>query len=578
MARRGYTPRPSGSEEPKRSRLVGRSARGLRGLLLPSGRVDATVDGGVATVTFSAVGPGVAVAVPGGVATVTFSARGARPVVAERPNVEGHQAGSVGSGQGPQTTPTVTTGALTDVSFAATTRTIARSSGSFVTDGFQAGDRLTVSGSASNDIGTLTIVSVAALSIVVEEPLVDETAGATVTIETGAIDLGSFDWYSTTIAPAYSIAPDWAFVVCDNNGVAIADVSAVAWRKTLTYRLDRSWFASFRIPGDEPLRKILHTDGFPYVKAGRRVLKSYRLESGRWVLRFAGRILQVEDEGDENETWTSVTAYDPWTMLYRRVIRNAAGSRNTDVVFAAQAGNVLAKALVDRTITYAGACGITTSAAGCVFETTTAQELQLSEGSSVAAALEELCDTGLMDIYLRPVDRQDGILAEMNVYERFGGDRLEASFSYPGTIAKWKRLEDATELANDLDVMYGPRPAKRRSWTKSTHSDATSITAFGRWEDVMVYEDATQGQASSLGTLALALRKNPRETLAFTPFPERAPLPFLEFDLGDTVPVFADDSTGEEIDGVQRVYGFTIQVDDDGFEVVSEITASANVA
>lgn len=573
MARRGHTPRPS-----PRSPRYGRVARGtLRGF--SGGPVDATVETGVATVTFSGAGAGGSSTVSAAAAaTVTFSARAAAVYTSTGANVEGHTGGSVGSGSGPQAPATSTTGALTDISFDGTTSTITRASGSFLADGFAVGDRIVVSGSSSNDGGTLTIAAVTSTTITVEEPLlVTEAAGASVTIAALGTDFGGLDWYVQTIAPAYSIAPDWQFIVCDANGVAIADISRVAWAKRLSWRLDRSWFASCRVPGDDPLRRILHTDGHPYISAGRRVLKAYRFESNRWVIWFSGRILQVEDEGDADETWTSLTAYDPWTMLYRRVVRNAGGSRATDVIFAPQAGNVLAKALVDRTITYAGACGIVTDSADCVFETTADQELPLPQGTSVAHALEMLCDTGLMDVYLRPVDRQDGVLAEMNVYERFGSERPEAAFHYPGTIERWRRLVDASELANDLDVFYGTRPAKAKTWPRQTFSDSASVTTFGRWEDTRVFEGAKLGQAQSIGTLELALRKNPRETVAITPLPERSPLPFLEWFIGDTITVATDASTGQALSGLQRVYGFTLEIDDDGFETITDISTSSNL-
>lgn len=574
MARRGHTPRPPSPRSPRYGRVARGTLRGFSG-----GPVDATVATDIATVTFSAVGTGGSATISAAAAaTVTFSARAAAVYTSTGANVEGHVGGSVGSGSGPQAPPATTTGAVTTISFDGATSTITRSSGSFLSDGFQVGDRIEVSGSASNDLGTLTIAAVTSTTITVEEPLlVDETSGATVTLSTIGTDFGGLDWYVQSVAPGFSIAADWQFIVCDANGVAIADVSRVTWGKRLSWRLDRSWFASARIPGDDPLRRILHTDGHPYISAGRRVLKCYRLESGRWVLRFAGRILQVEDDGDADETWTAFTAYDPWTTLYRRVVRNAGGSRATDVIFAAQAGNVLAKALVDRTIAYAGACGITTSSADCVFETTTNQELPLPQGTSVATALEMLCDTGLMDVYLRPVDRQDGILVEMNVYNSFGDERAEAAFAYPGTIERWRRLIDATELANDIDIFYGTRPAKAKDWKRSAHTDATSITAFGRWEDTRVFEGAKLGQAQSIGTLELALRRNPRETLSITPLPERAPLPFLEWFLGDEIPVSTDDSTGQALSGVQRVYGFTLEIDDDGFERITDISTSSNL-
>lgn len=73
------------------------------------------------------------------------------------------------------------------ISFTASTKTISDSNSGFSTAEFRIGDSIIVSGSGSND-GTYTIVSVAAGAIVVVETLVDESAGATVTLATVTIN------------------------------------------------------------------------------------------------------------------------------------------------------------------------------------------------------------------------------------------------------------------------------------------------------------------------------------------------------------------------------------------------------
>lgn len=66
-----------------------------------------------------------------------------------------------------------TTG-VTTLNFVATTKKITRAAGSFITDGFVSGNKVTCAGSASN-AGPFTIVSVADLEIVVSETVVDES-------------------------------------------------------------------------------------------------------------------------------------------------------------------------------------------------------------------------------------------------------------------------------------------------------------------------------------------------------------------------------------------------------------------
>ena len=83
-----------------------------------------------------------------------------------------------------------TTGAVTTIGLNATTRTISRSSGSFITDGFKVGDIVRATGfvASGNNNKNFRITSVAALSMVFANDawlgtLTTETAGATVTVD-----------------------------------------------------------------------------------------------------------------------------------------------------------------------------------------------------------------------------------------------------------------------------------------------------------------------------------------------------------------------------------------------------------
>ena len=82
-----------------------------------------------------------------------------------------------------------TTGAVTTIGLNATTRTISRSSGSFITDGFKVGDIVRATGfvASANNNKNLRITAVAALSMTYANDawlgtLTTETAGATVTV------------------------------------------------------------------------------------------------------------------------------------------------------------------------------------------------------------------------------------------------------------------------------------------------------------------------------------------------------------------------------------------------------------
>jgi hypothetical protein len=85
----------------------------------------------------------------------------------------------------------------------------------------------------------------------------------------------------------------------------------------------------------------------------------------------------------------------------------------------------------------------------------------------------------------------------------------------------------------------------------------------------------------ALGAEQLALRKAPRDLLTVLPTPEKAPLPFRDYFLGDVIQVYASvgadqtyPTTRQSISGSQRVYGLTIDIDDEGVERVSGVDLS----
>lgn len=70
----------------------------------------------------------------------------------------------------------------TDISFTAATKVIAKTSGGFNSTNLSNGDQIVVSGTASNN-GTFTVASFTDTSITTNEALVNESAGASMTIQ-----------------------------------------------------------------------------------------------------------------------------------------------------------------------------------------------------------------------------------------------------------------------------------------------------------------------------------------------------------------------------------------------------------
>lgn len=404
-----------------------------------------------------------------------------------------------------------------------------------------------------------------------------QAAVATVTFDVRAAGTTTS---TTTPIGGLTPLPDWRYGICARNGRVIALISRLALNKQTRYRLNRPATTSCAVPADDPLVNTAHTDGYPYVNEGNRTLKAWRRESGRWVIRYTGLILQCEDEGDEDRLQTLVSSFDPMQLLFRRAIRDEAGRKNVDVTFTSVSGATIAKQLVERTIGYAGPCGIAYSGSGATvtldgtYATTTPQTITFPRGMSVGEALVALTDTATMDVIFKPVDRTDGALVEMSVAAARGVNKPAAIFAFASgnhSVQSVRRLRDAGELVNDVEL-YGQNMSIR-----SPQTDAASQVVYGVWEDVRILPDiAQQTFLDELAATELKLRKSPRETLSITPVAEKGPLLFQEYDVGDTVQVYVSSRLRRSFSGSQRVYGVDLDIDDDGYERVGQLIASAN--
>jgi hypothetical protein len=117
---------------------------------------------------------------------------------------------------------TAATGAFTPTFVAATSK-ITRGSGSFITDGFVAGNQFAIANSASNN-GTLTISTVSALEVVVNEAVVNEVGDGDETM-TADDELATGNGYTqdTKLTGIMTITED------DSNNVGDADFPTVTW-------------------------------------------------------------------------------------------------------------------------------------------------------------------------------------------------------------------------------------------------------------------------------------------------------------------------------------------------------------
>jgi hypothetical protein len=386
----------------------------------------------------------------------------------------------------------------------------------------------------------------------------------------------------------------WLFALCDLNGNAISSLTPIAKDIKIRVRRNRPSSISARVPSNADAVARLWDDGFPCLSKMRRTLKGYRNENGRSMIRLNQIVWQTQDEGDEDNAWTSFTAFSPMQRLNRRLVYSADGHSEL-VMFGDPKGPnptdrsmhdaiAIAKALVDRSRQFKGEHGISTAPElGARFDVSATNRDGLRyERKKIAEALVEL--TGAFngfDLDFRPVDRTDGILEVMSAYLELGEFRPDAKLVYAAAGSNCRRItrvEDGDQLVNDLTGVGASQNAGAAPVVSGVAAGSQAF--YGVYEDVDSFPDIYVPQlVGDLVSDELAFRANGKETVGWIPMPTpdgSGLLPWDDFYLGDTVPVVAGPRLRGGFQGVQRIDGWDLSVDVEGRELVDVIYTRAD--
>lgn len=378
---------------------------------------------------------------------------------------------------------------------------------------------------------------------------------------------------------------DWRVLLCDRMGVPISNVSAIATGKKIVETLNAPTSFAFNVPSDDPRVATLYTDGAPYLDYLRRTVKAYRREpqpdgSWRWVIRFAGHVWPVQDNGTDTQLQTSVTCYDPLQMMAYKLCRNAAGSFANVVFTSVELAQIL-KQLVDNTNSNAGPSGLTTGTSDGdftgLFPILGVQSVQW-QYNLISSALQEILPG--LDLSVTPLDRTDGYLGGLSTYKLRGVLQSNAIFAWkttPNNLASATRFLDPSNAANVL-IGIG-QTASNSDQMIAVAADARNSTVFGQLEAVASYSSITdQAHLNNQVAADLYSREPLGEAVAVgQTLADRGPRPWLDFNTGDWVIVNIDPSLrGGVLQEQQRAYGFSLDISDDGEETVQLVTTPPN--
>lgn len=438
-----------------------------------------------------------------------------------------------------------------------------------------------------------------------------------------------------------------AWELRERDGTVLADITGIAMQKQIVRRLNRPARCTFRVPSY--MVSDIQTDGYPLLCTGRRQISVTLDATG---LFFHGIIWNIQDDGDEDMVYSTVTAWDPMILWRYRPARDDVDS------YSGEAGNLSDPSFLARQ-KFGGLImeEILTASEGL---TNPARIPELAEGQlwidlaastfsgggadlsgaptnwpmNISEIATLLTNTGELDIVLEPIIGGVGAqgfqnMAEVHTFNSYGTDRTATVHLDYATgdhnAQHFSRTENMDTIKNKNFYFLGPRLDQQhwRSNVTGDHPDLprpsggdvnppftggdapgsannllgglidTSRDELGVYMGIGIYDNfgsgsGTAGSESSAYPLFLRqwavdslVSAGPRNLVFVTPVRTPAELPaggdvyeVGDFDIGDLITINVGAKTRKAESGVQRIYGYTVDIDDDGVEALGELVAS----
>jgi hypothetical protein len=426
------------------------------------------------------------------------------------------------------------------------------------------------------------------------------------------------------------VSPLWRWLVTDLCTESITILDHLASDRNVTPKLNEPLEMTCTVPSDNSEVNRLHTDDFPFVAEGVRLLYGFRREydtvepfgsppHGYYTIRASALILQTDDAAQAEDARTRITAKDAWGYLdYIPVyVAPTEGAYLVPRDGYTYPDDLTADEIALQAFDYAygfaafgqyippnyseyvqGPCGpanLFTDFGQSGFYTGTIETcaippgFRVDPGTSLGELLRNLCTAGYMDIVFEPIYdpvNRPGYLNQISIYAQDPADPSSGAgvYNYSARFS-WDK---AGRTAMGADNLYdGTMRANWIQWFRGVAGprvdpavSAASIATYGEyWSMQHVPEESLDnGVVQDMEAMQLYLRQNYRETLTMNPAPERAPEPFVDYELGDRVPVFISDNMRQPLPPAtddtlvwQRVYGIPIDIDDNGTETIREL-------
>lgn len=380
---------------------------------------------------------------------------------------------------------------------------------------------------------------------------------------------------------------DWRYVVTEHETVG-GDELAEIWQahdRKLTLPLNGLPTVSMTLGLDNPAAAAILAGESGDLNLINRNLKAYR----NGELMFNGPLLTAEETVDGDTGTLPISAVGPFWKLNKRLVGTAVPS---PVNKQAPYNDGTAVAQKDRGVLAADAL------AAINLEGNTGIGIGTLEASSnsylaglyykkVAELILELGPQALggYDFEVAPIEPTvypavPGVdvggtkIGLLNIYAALGDVRDKAVFEYGigrRNIRAYRRPITIENLCNTpIHLAPGfPDSVPAGQNLRVSAADGPSQAVWGKAQEVIEGDLSVLAMRQDLIDEHLRIRKQPRETVVFTPKGElEAPVYGVDFALGDVVTARAVWQGATRFDGLFRIYGVDFSLDDQGVETI----------
>jgi hypothetical protein len=429
-----------------------------------------------------------------------------------------------------------------------------------------------------------------------------------------------------------------SFVLRKRDGTPLADITSISYGKRVRVALSRPRMVSFRVPSDSDLIWTLADDGLPYLCTGYRQILVTLDTVGLYANCI---VWALEDEGDEDMAYTRVTCWDPMMIWPKRPARDPDGDFTDPTFMKDNmTGPAILQAILDASEN-AGIGPPDDAEGDLFVDITTGNwpggGVDLSAAPTnfpmyIGTIAGLLMSSGQLDVRVVPTDN-GAEMGRVDTYNGNWGTNLTGSVHLDYATGDFNastlhRTEDMTDTANKIWRYLGSRQDLQHWRANVTGDDpflpGNSLNGVGtpggpgiggalptrpnygiagppqlgdliqasrdgigvlmefQIADDQGGEDSVRPLQRRIWQMESLFRVNPRRQVFLTP--ARAglgisnPVELGDFNEGDLIAINVGTRAREAVTNmVQRIYAFTVDIDDDGVYGLGELECSPDL-